>query len=265
MISGGGGEIYGVTQATFGKNILSIQASALSYLPDKIGNGTVGAGATTFMGNLSLPHFGWVAGFVESAVGHNVSVPWATVRRSPTMARRRSRNRPGARDGERRRVIVNLTVPPGSMGRSTSRAPDYNSTSASGFSINQSATTSVSVLLKKALGRTDPVGMDPGTVGTTPSSSRSPLAVGRRHEPVRGDRQPDHDERHRPLLHGRARRALRQREHQPDRLHRELYLGLGGVRSPPSTAQTREPDRGRDRGGVRRSRIRRVCRWPSPT
>ncbi|HEV2519708.1 MAG TPA: carboxypeptidase-like regulatory domain-containing protein [Thermoplasmata archaeon] len=175
LLYGGGGLIFGATQSSFGKNSLSIQASASAYLQGTLKNGSVDWGQAVFLGNLSLPHYGWVAGPVYGTVGKNVSVPWATVslttyNGSPPLATGAGGTANGA-------GYINVTAPPGVKGTLQVMAPDYNSSNASGFGINQSATSTLSVLLKKELGGLTPWGWVTGTVQDNAHQFSLPLAL----------------------------------------------------------------------------------------
>jgi hypothetical protein len=164
MISGGGGVVMALTFQTQGKSTLSFSAQASAYLPNSYGRATIGWGQTAFVGNVSLPHYGWIAGFVDSTIGHNTTVPWAAVRAttfygSPPLPT----SNPGTANGA---GYVNLTVPPGIDGTLNVSAPDYNSSSATGFGVNQSQTDSISTLLsaKTELGGLEPWGWIQGNV-----------------------------------------------------------------------------------------------------
>ncbi|MCI4357883.1 MAG: carboxypeptidase-like regulatory domain-containing protein [Thermoplasmata archaeon] len=165
MIAGSGGALYAITQSSYGKNSISVTAAATAYTQNRVKNGTVDWGQTDFIGNLSLNHFGWVAGAVFSTVGHNVSVPWATAMVStwsgtPPLNLSTSGSANGA-------GYLNLSVSPGNKGTIIVTAPDYNSTNASGFTVNQSMTDTVSVLLKNHQGGLTPWGWVRGSVNDT--------------------------------------------------------------------------------------------------
>ncbi len=159
MTVGAGGEMLAITTSTQGVTTINITTSGspvLSYVQNWTANGTVGYGEVTFMPNISLTHFGWVSGIVESTTSPRAPVAWAnatlTVDNVGTV---------GTANGA---GYINFTASPGKGGRMFVGAPDYNTTLATNISISESVASPLSVLLSGSQGGIVPWGWVRGTV-----------------------------------------------------------------------------------------------------
>jgi hypothetical protein len=143
LLDDGGGDVIGVIAAGNG---VAIAALASAYLPFALIGTNVTAGAATMMaGNLSLPHYGWVAGYVRSSPS-NQTVPWATLQVNTTYGTSPpvSTTNAGSANGA---GYINVTAPPGTCGNINVSAPDYNNTVITCISVNQSRTLNLDSVL----------------------------------------------------------------------------------------------------------------------
>jgi hypothetical protein len=163
MLDGSGGEVFGITPAwnstptkpEYFNISVPVCTNTCAYLAGISTNGSVGWGSVVGMTNISLVHFGWVAGPITGSVTHD-AVPWASVTVS-TVVGKGNATTSGFTNTTSQQAngagFVNSTAAPGQGGFLNVSAPDYNNSVSYGFVVNESATTSIVALLANSSSR----------------------------------------------------------------------------------------------------------------
>ncbi len=163
MTVGGGGFDVGITTTTDqgpkgGTKLTAISGAypLLAYVQGEVTNGTVGYGGASYIGNMSLTHFGWVAGIVESSTAPRIPVAWANASISV-----QGINVSGTANGA---GYINVSAAPGKDGNISVGGIDYNTTTAHNVTITESRTALLSSLLSNSEGGITPWGWIRGQV-----------------------------------------------------------------------------------------------------